>query len=148
MAIHTDQETPGQLEHPVFGELRYDAPSELYMGSFSLGEETCEVTFDKGAHMDHALAQAALFVQREGWRALLKAMLPELTELKNESWLEDDEEELTQEALGERLQVSGLAFSVDGGCEVEFDDDDLFWGHTVVAICDEKGVYQGMELAG
>ena len=148
MSMNNDEETPGQLEHPVFGVLRYDAPSELYMGSFSLGDETCEVTFDKSAQMDHALAQAALFVQREGWRALLKAMLPELTELKNEFWLEDDEDELSETDLGARLRLSALGFNAKGGCEAEFDDDDLFWGHTVVAMCDEKGVYQGMELAG
>ena len=47
--------------------------------------------------------------------------------------LEDDEEfvEITEEKFAERMVLNSIGFD-ENGFEVFYDDDDMFWGHSIL----------------
>ncbi len=56
----------------------------------------------------------------------------ELLELKNDGWLDDDEEEVTPEEFVERIGLTSISVPEDGEFEFWYDDGDLFWGHVIL----------------
>ncbi|MEW4370530.1 DUF2262 domain-containing protein [Paenibacillus kandeliae] len=54
----------------------------------------------------------------------------QLTELKNDSWLEEDEQPLTEAAFAKRLQLDDITITPNG-YSFWFHDNGLFWGHVV-----------------
>ena len=59
--------------------------------------------------------------------------------------LEDDEEfvEITEERFAERMVLNSIGFD-ENGFEVFYDDDDMFWGHSILV---DGTLENGMEQA-
>lgn len=55
-----------------------------------------------------------------------------LLPLKNETWLEDQEEPITEEEFIETLDLEGITAFSDESFSLYFDDNDMFWGHSIV----------------
>jgi hypothetical protein len=55
----------------------------------------------------------------------------ELLDLKNESWLDEDEEPVTPDQFKSRMELEGLVFSPDGEVNFYHRDGDLFCGHCI-----------------
>lgn len=76
----------------------------------------------------------ALVAERERWdKSLREFAAKELTALANE-WHEDDGENagpITEEAFARRIVLSELSITYKGDFTACFEDDDMFWGHTV-----------------
>ena len=76
----------------------------------------------------------ALVAERERWdKSLREFAAKELTALANE-WHEDDGENagpITEEAFARRIVLSELSITYKGDFTAYFEDDDMFWGHTV-----------------
>ena len=70
----------------------------------------------------------------------------ELLDLKNNTWLEKDEEPLTAEEFAERLVLAEV-ISMGDIVEFWFDDDDIFWGHQVRVDLHPDGTPDCAELA-
>ncbi len=65
----------------------------------------------------------------------------ELIELKNDSWLEEDEEEWSEANFAKQLSLVSITFSEED-FTFWFDDGDLFWGHAIyVSNTIEDGPY-------
>ncbi len=71
-----------------------------------------------------------------------------LLELKNDFWLDEDEEELTHEDFLERLQLETLNIKSDGGLTFWYDDGDLFAGHVLIVEANVNGDFINAEIAG
>lgn len=56
----------------------------------------------------------------------------ELLDIKNEVWLSEGEDELTQKHFIARMRLQSIHVEEGGLFEVNYDDGDLFWGHTIV----------------
>ena len=69
-----------------------------------------------------------------------------LLDLKNNTWLEKDEEPLTAEEFAERLVLAEV-ISMGDIVEFWFDDDDIFWGHRVRVDLHPVGTPDCAELA-
>src|SRR5262249_31661710 len=54
----------------------------------------------------------------------------ELLQLKNDSWLGEDEKEFTPEQFKSKMSLSSITLDSEGSIEFWFDDGDLFWGHS------------------
>lgn len=80
------------------------------------------------------LAQArALWDDQERWdREVREAMVGELLELKNDSWLGDDETEFSAEEFLAGVTLDAITVKSDGSFEFWYDDGDLFWGHAIM----------------
>jgi len=62
-----------------------------------------------------------------------------LLDLAND-WLDnDDQDPITAEIFAKRITMGELAFRNDGTIEVYYDDDDIFWGHCIIANIDADG---------
>ena len=77
-----------------------------------------------------------VMADRESWdNAMREFAAKELTELANEWRADDDEKEnadpITEEAFAQRITLSELSLTYEGDFTAYFDDDDMFWGHTV-----------------
>lgn len=91
------------------------------------------------------------YKNRQEWDKKLRDFsASQLTELANdwayqefyEYYDEDEEEEsdeeaesfkeITEKEFAERISISGISFYTDGNFEVFYDDDDMFWGHSIL----------------
>ena len=56
-------------------------------------------------------------------------------------WLDnDDQDPITSDVFAKRITMGELAFRNDGSIEVYYDDDDIFWGHCIIAHIDADGI--------
>lgn len=71
-----------------------------------------------------------------------------LLDLKNETWLEEGEEPLSQDKFRNTIALCSIIAFGDGSFTLYFDDNDIFWGHSIAVEIDENLVLQDAELAG
>jgi hypothetical protein len=57
-----------------------------------------------------------------------------LLDLKNESWLDEDEgeEPLSEEEFRANMRLTAVQIAADGSIEFTFADGDMFFGHDIV----------------
>lgn len=71
-----------------------------------------------------------------------------LLDIKNESWRDPEEPEVTPDEFRSAIAVEGVWVHGDGSSEVYFADGDLFWGHAIVVRFDEAGQFREASTAG
>lgn len=58
-----------------------------------------------------------------------------LVEVKNASWLEEGEDEVTPDQFIQRITLLSVSIDINDGrldnTNLEYDDDDIFWGHRI-----------------
>ena len=72
----------------------------------------------------------------------------ELIELKNETWLEEDEEPINESKFVGMIKFSDVTAFADGNFEIYFDDSDIFWGHLIRVDVDEDFKFNSADIAG
>mgnify|MGYP000913203637 FL=1 len=55
-----------------------------------------------------------------------------LLDVKNSSWLEENELDLTENEFRKRLTLESITVMDLGDIEFWFNDGDLFWGHSIL----------------
>ncbi len=83
--------------------------------------------------IDPALQVArALWKDQEQWaRRIEDYAVQELLRLKNESWLDAEEVELTADQFKARMTLESITVEPDGSFDFWHDDGDLFCGHSI-----------------
>ncbi len=106
-------------------------------------------TMEKAMHTLHML-----YTDLTGWDARLRAYAAaKMTEDAND-WLQDSLEEeenfvpITEEDFAKRMGISMIAIRPDGDITVYYDDDDMFWGHTIVVYTNKNGEMTDADIAG
>jgi hypothetical protein len=69
----------------------------------------------------------------ENKETIKNGIAKKLVPLKNDSWLDENEPEISNSEFIKRIQLNGITFYEDGNSELNFDDDNLFYGHQIVA---------------
>ena len=69
--------------------------------------------------------------QAEWKRKVEDYAVSELLELKNDTWLDDNEQPLTAQQFKDRMSLQSISIRDDGAFDFWHDDGDLFWGHTI-----------------
>ncbi|WP_411347456.1 DUF2262 domain-containing protein [Paenibacillus sp. WLX2291] len=103
----------------------------------------------EGDFIQQQLQMAYRFLDEAAqWDERIRAFAAkELTTLKNNSWLEEDEQPLTEAEFAKRLQLEDITITPEG-YSFWFHDNDLFWGHVVsVDGTPEQGLQQA-QIAG
>ncbi|MDD7294993.1 MAG: DUF2262 domain-containing protein [Oscillospiraceae bacterium] len=95
-----------------------------------------------------------LYADLTGWDHRFRAYAAEkLVEGAND-WLQDELEEgeeadpITEEDFARRIVISMIAIEADGSITVYYDDDDMFWGHTIVVSINQNGEMTDADIAG
>lgn len=79
----------------------------------------------------------------------IKAFAAEkLLDIKNNSWLEEDEKPLTAAAFATQISLDAVTSFVDGSLEIHFFDNDIFWGHSIQVSVNEGFVLADADIAG
>jgi hypothetical protein len=136
---HTEQlQRAVTFEDPVFGTFTLDRRIDWF---------TAEVVWDgrpvslnlsarEPAEVQRALkATRALWQSQSVWnRRIRDYAVQELLPLKNESWLDEDEAELTPDEFQDRMTLESVTVNPNGSFDFWHNDGDLFWGHSI-QIC-------------
>lgn len=146
-----------ELRQPVttndqqFGTFTLDRRINWHEAQTFWGRESVRLTLNSEG-MDEAfprdsLAHAkTLWSEQQRWgRDIRSYMVNKLLDLKNDSWLEEDEAELTAEEFLQRVALESIAVSSNGSFEFWYNDGDLFWGHSIMVHGSLEG---GLDDAG
>ena len=79
---------------------------------------------------------------------LKNGIAKKLVPLKNQSWLNENETEISNNEFIKRIKLDGITFYGDGNSELTFDDDDLFWEHQIVADLSTKNKLTEINIRG
>lgn len=72
----------------------------------------------------------------------------ELLTSKNESWLDEGEEPLSDTEFHRRIRLESIIVYSDASSEWFYNDDDIFWDHTIIAALDADHNFVEASLAG
>lgn len=131
-----------ELKNPVvykdarFGELTLDRRFNWFRGTTNwVGEPvTIHVDCDDADSIQAALANAhELWSESEVWNKRIKDRIErDLLSLKNENWLDEDEQPLSKAEFEEKLTLDCITVRADGSFNVSYDDGNMFLSHAVV----------------
>jgi hypothetical protein len=134
----SDQEITVTRHDEQFGTLTLQREPgwNRYLARAKWGDDL--VWLDTGATDDEEPDPEALAVARElwanqpGWDARLRDFIvQELLDYRNEAGLEDGDDPLGADELRARIRLTNIMVYAGGGFTLWYDDDDLFWDHTI-----------------
>lgn len=129
---------PVTYEDELFGTLVFDRRVRWYRGEVKWQGKSIELLLstETDTELKSALDRAhELWKAASSWNERVRDYaVQELLPLKNESWLDDDEAELTPEQFESRMTLESVIMFPNGSFEFLHDDGDLFYGHSI-QIC-------------
>lgn len=137
---------PVVKNHPLFGELLLDKTVDWFEGKANwLGSEIkIYLSLDEDGDSEGSIDTATkVFSECAEWsKKVNKYAVAELLELKNESWLQENQTELSPIEFLKAMSLESITFNPDGNFEFWHNDGGLFWGHSIL-ICGsiEEGLY-------
>jgi hypothetical protein len=147
-----DAPPPPEIDDPTFGALVYRPGLGWFEGEAVWRGRPVRIHLsdDSDQQAVRSLAVARrLWAGQDRWHGLIvAAMLRDLLPLKNETWLEPDEETVTGERFLASVALESISVYPDGGLEFFFDDGDLFFGHSIIASGDVESGIGEAHLAG
>lgn len=147
------------IEDNVLGKLELNRDFEYLEGNISWNGESVslslEIDMEDEATWDIARNNAyKLIVNSETWdKSMREFAAKNLTNLAND-WQANDESEdnapITEKDFSERITLSHLSiFHDDGGTfTAYYNDDDLFWGHTIKIYGSVKNGFKFANIVG
>jgi hypothetical protein len=132
-----------RLRQPVvvptarFGDVVRDPRLGWFDGQADWNGQTIRLYLDPepGGGIEPAIAAAErLWTDQADWkRRVDELVLRELLPLKNKSWLDDGESEVTAEEFAESITLTSITMRADGDVEFWHKDGGLFGGHGINA---------------
>lgn len=125
------------LHAPILGELTFDKATEWWEGSIYWNETV--ITIQLSATDTNDLQKATkigntICENIENFDRLAKEIAAEkLLDLRNNNWLEEDQDEDSPEDFKLKMSLKSIFIDSKGCFSFDFDDGDLFWGHSIVA---------------
>jgi hypothetical protein len=126
---------PVIFEDPLLGTFTLDRQVDWFTGQVVWAGETVSLNLSGSADADarEALKTAhALWQNQNEWnRQVQNFAVEELLPLKNDSWLDEGEAELTLDEFNDRMKLESITVNADGSFDFWHNDGDLFWGHSI-----------------
>jgi hypothetical protein len=142
-----------EIDDPILGRLRQHGTFGFYEGAFESGGQTVSITLhtDENGDIAPALDRARRMVP--DCATLSKAaedyhLVTELLHVKNEGWLDDEEEPLTPEQFKARLALGSIEFAPDGFVSFYYDCDEMFTDHCLMVMMDDAGQFIAAGVEG
>lgn len=143
------------LESEILGTLKFDEKMEYYKTKCKIGNQNINITIDLTypTELKKNLKKVDKLMSTCFYEKALMKMSKPMVKLKNDVWLEEyddgqEEQPITAEQLLKRIKIETIAFNDECGAEIYCDDDDIFWGHTIIISTNSRGTYQDATLAG
>lgn len=123
-------------EDAVLGRFELDRSVNFFEGFVTWNEQKVHYYFDNGGQERNTAALQVMhnmLSDAASWDQKIRTFAAQsLLDLKNDEWLDEDEEPLTMEEFSSRLKLQSIDTDYEGQFNFWFDDDDIFWGHSVV----------------
>ena len=136
----------------TFGKFNLDKSIDIFEKEINWCGENIRISFDNDEEneIESVLKTGhVLYKYQEKWmERICEFAAEELLELKNDCWLEDDEEEVTKEKFIEALELCDIVFESEGEFTFWFCDGDLFWGHSIIVEGNIDGTLNSAYIAG
>ncbi len=134
-ALVKEIKKPVIVKHKYLGALTLDKMTKTLETTirFYKTKITLSIEADSQASYDRSLEYAVeLYKKAEYWENQAKqCAVRDLLELKNDNWLEEEEQELNEAQFQKKMKPDQLTLYPDGNFDLDFDDGELFWGHTI-----------------
>jgi len=140
LAIRAELQKPYRISDSLFGMFTLNRRLNLFETKTLWDKKPVRLLLngesDTDAPPEKSLAcSRALWSDLAHWNKQSQALiLQEYLKLKNEQWLEDDEEPMSPENFLAKITLQTIAIKTDGSFEFWYDDGDMFGGHALVAI--------------
>lgn len=139
-------------EDEVFGEFELDKSINVFEKNIDWCGKEVRISFDNDdeSELKSMLETGyALYKEQKDWmKKICNFVCDELLELKNDAWLDDEEEEITREEFIEAIELCDISLESNDEFTFWFDDGDLFWGHTIIAEGNIDGTLRSAHIAG
>jgi len=126
---------PVTLHDDYFGELLLDRRFNDFTVTKDWRGKPVDLSLSMGDCQDTA---AFLRLARELWEAqdhwhtrITEFAVAQLLPLKNDNWLDEDEEEVSPKEFADRMELTSISLNPDGSFTFWHNDGDLFWGHCI-----------------
>ena len=144
------------ISHPALGALTFDPLIKCYASrrtfdnrevSFHIapdGDPEIPGAFDGSLRRASAVCANLPQLVRRGKEFAAENLL----ELKNEAWIDEEEEPVTAEQFMQLMTLEGFSCESDGTVIFYFEDGDLFWGHCIEVRMDASDCFDYAEISG
>lgn len=143
------------IQLPTLGKFLYHEKLDWYEGELNINGSFCNIYlhYSNPEQFEKLAAFAEIQIGKKLYEEMLLSAEIPMIELKNDSWLEEDEETgeeqpITAEEFRQRVSIESIVFNENGSSSIFCNDDDIFWGHSIEIRVDEKGEYKSANLAG
>jgi hypothetical protein len=151
-ALAIEQQKPIVLPHPLLGRLTFDRGQNSFQAKLTLAGEPIEVSIDADGE---APDPAALAIAERFWKnqadwdhRLRQFAAAQLIELKNDTWLQEDEDPMTESEFIKKLTANSMGFDPPDGFTIYYNDGDIFWGHAIEIRGTLSNGPQSADIAG
>jgi hypothetical protein len=135
-AIAAEMQKPVTLDSERFGRFTLDRRFNWFETNISWGSAPVKLTLSMDESKDAQklidLAQTLWDLQPVWDQRIGDCAVGRLLNLKNESWLGEDEKELSAEEFKKKMTLESVVIRPSGKFEFWFDDGDLFCGHAIM----------------
>jgi hypothetical protein len=126
---------PIVLNDATLGRLEYDRKYGWYAGRAQWCGQAVNIRLSCTRPEDaSAVSEAAarLFKEQQHWhRRVQQYAVERLLPLKNGSWLDEEEEEISAAEFLSKMRLESISVDESGDFTFWHDDGDLFWGHAI-----------------
>jgi len=133
-----------------FGDLIWDETSDWWTGRIDLyNYPRIELNIsppDEGDRIITDQARHSFRIITESENQIRQKACDELLEVHNQSW--NESAPLTAEEFMRRMIPESVSLYADGGAEIYFADDDMFWGHVIIVSLSSEGEFSDAYIAG
>jgi hypothetical protein len=140
------------LEDAVLGRLTWDDNLDWYSGKIECGGLPVDVSMirDATGSVDIALTRARNVVRNSNKYVQLARTyaVERLLDLKNDNWLDENEEPLTPADFMGRMTLESMVFGPNGDITYYHRDGGMFWGHCIQICVDAKDKCTGADIPG
>ncbi len=132
----------------AFGELKLDSELDRYNGVFNLNGENITISFSNTSidKFDNNLIDTEKYLANIS--EYTDKMIKEMLVLKNESWLEENEEPLKTDTFKKEIGLYSINVYEDSCIEIYYKCGNLFWGHEIISKIDASGKYIDSTIIG
>lgn len=124
---------PVTIDDPLLGTFTLDRQVDWFTGQVVWAGESISLHLSGSADAPEALKTAhVLWHNQTEWNRRVRSFaVEELLPLKNDSWLDEGEAELTPDEFENRMTLESITVYADGCFDFWHNDGDLFWGHSI-----------------
>jgi hypothetical protein len=134
--VLADSVAPVEFSDSVLGRLILNRLAGWFEGNVVWQGGMINLALSAAAEIDRQAAvqtaKVLLDSMLEWSQQVNNLAVSKLLSLKNECWLDEDEQEISSTEFLNRMQLKSITVYPDGSVDFWHDDGDLFWGHSIL----------------